>query len=116
MSLHELKEIKFPVDTVPVEDQPAENIEVVANIYFRSVLLKHAGLVIPQHSHGHDHATFVGSGKVRVWVNQEWKGDFEAGRAIEIKAGQNHLFRALEDNTRLTCVHDLRSAALIKES
>jgi len=111
-----MKGYDLPTCIYPLKESPVENIEMVSGIYFRSILLEQPGTVIPQHSHGHDHATYIGSGKVRLWVNEEWKGDFEAGRAIEIKAGQKHLFQSLEPNTRLTCVHDLNSAALIKES
>lgn len=100
----------------PIKDQPTENIQLIGGIYFRSVLLKDEGTVIPQHSHKYDHATYVGNGSVRLWVNSKWKADFKAGEAIEIKAGQKHLFMSLEPNTRLTCVHDLNSAALIEEA
>lgn len=98
-----------------LKDQPLENIQIVCGIYFRSILLEVPDLIVPQHSHGHDHATYVASGGTRVWVNGEYKGDFKAGEAIEIKADQKHLFMSLEPNTRLTCVHDLNSAALIEE-
>ncbi len=103
-------------NVVPIKDQPVENIKIVCGIYFRSILLKDAGLVVPQHSHGHDHATYVASGSVRAWVGNEFKGDFIAGDAIEIRADDKHTFMSLEPNTRLTCVHDLKSAALIKEA
>lgn len=98
-----------------MKDHPLENIQIVCGIYFRSVLLEIAGIVIPQHSHGHDHATYVASGSVRAWVDGKYKGEYKAGDAIEIKAEQKHLFMSLEPNTRLTCVHDLNSAALIEE-
>lgn len=106
----------LPDKFVILDEQPVEFIEIVAGLYFRSVLLKLAGTIIPQHQHGHDHATYVGNGKVRLWVNKEWKGDYQAGQAIEIKAHQDHLFQALENDTRLTCVHNLKSAELIKEA
>lgn len=97
-----------------LEQQPVERIEEVCGIYFRSVLLDRAGVVIPQHSHDHDHATFVGAGRARVWVDGTWYGDFEAGRAIAIKAGCAHVFQALEPMTRLACVHDIASAESVK--
>lgn len=105
----------LPAGTKELDEPIVENIQTVCGIYFRSVLLKEAGTVIPQHEHEYDHATYVGSGKVRLWVNNELKGEYSAGEAIEIKAKQKHLFLSLEPNTRLTCVHDLRSASLIKE-
>ena len=92
-----------------------ELIEEVAGIYFRSVLLANAGDVIPQHVHDHDHATFVGAGKARLWVDGVWSADYEAGRAVEVKAGKSHVFQALEPNTRLACVHDVESAESAKK-
>lgn len=105
---------QIPTNTAPIEPPP-EFIETVCGIYFRSVFLKNKDTIIPQHVHYYDHATYVGSGSVRLWVNDKWEADYKAGSAIPIKAGQQHLFMSLEDNTRLTCVHDTQSAALLKE-
>jgi hypothetical protein len=105
----------YPLPTVqPTDKKTIEFIQEVCGIYFRSVLLEDSGTVIPQHTHSHDHATYVGSGKVRLWVDGKWLGDFPAGQAIGIEKDKFHLFQSLEPNTRLTCVHDLHSAALIK--
>lgn len=89
-------------------------VEEVAGIYFRSVFLPFKGMTVPQHMHDHDHATFCGSGSARVYVNDQFHCDVKAGHAIEIKAGKRHLFEALEDDTRLTCVHDIASVEAIK--
>lgn len=105
----------LPENLADLNDQPVERIEEVCGLYFRSVLLERVGTVIPQHSHDHDHATFVGAGKARAWVDGVWYGDYEAGRAIPIKAGRKHVFQALEPMTRLACVHDVASAESVKE-
>lgn len=102
-------------ETRPLDNIPVERIEEVCGIYFRSVLLELVNTVIPQHQHDHDHATFVASGKARAWADGQWIGDYEAGSAVEIKAGSLHVFQALEPNTRLVCVHDIASAESIKE-
>ena len=104
----------LPKITHDLVDQPVEHIETVAGIYFRSILLARAGHVVPQHSHGHDHATYVGAGAARLWVDGKWVGDYPAGYAVEIKAGRAHVFQALQDNTRLACVHDVSSAESVK--
>lgn len=108
-SMHSLPDL-----STRLEDQPVERIEIVGNLYFRSVLLKKRGTSIPQHSHDHDHATLVCSGAARVWIGGVYHGDFEAGHAVEIKAGRQHVFQALEANTRLCCVHDVASAESVK--
>jgi len=82
----------------------------VAGLYFRSVFLKEGGSVIPQHVHDYDHATYVATGSVRLWVDGSWKGDYGAGEAIRIAAGHSHLFCSLQPNTRLCCVHHTDSA------
>lgn len=110
-----LKRFPVPTDLRPLDSVPVESIEEVCGLYFRSILLERAGTVIPQHEHDHDHATYVGSGSARVWVNGEWIADYKAGSAIPIKAGDTHLFQALEPMTRLVCVHDIDSAESAKE-
>lgn len=95
-------------------DHPVEYIEEVCGLYFRSILLEKAGDRVPQHSHDHDHATFVGQGSVLAMADGEPIGYFAAGRAVPIKAGAVHEFEAQEDNTRLTCVHSIESAESIK--
>lgn len=97
-----------------LDEAPVEFIEEVCGIYFRSVLLKARGHTVPQHEHDHDHATFVGAGAVRVWADGRHVGDYEAGRAIPVRAGVKHAFQALKDHTRLACVHDVASAEAIK--
>lgn len=80
-----------------------EKIHIVGGIYFRSILIN-KDVSLPQHTHNHDHATYVGSGSVRLWINGVESGDYFGGDAVEIKGGSEHLFMALEDNTRLVCV------------
>jgi len=93
---------------------PIEFIEEVAGLYFRSILLKYPGMVVPQHVHDHDHATYIGNGCARLYVDGVLKGDYPAGHAVEIKAGHEHTFVSLEPNTRLTCVHNAVSAQSVK--
>jgi hypothetical protein len=104
----------LPTSVAPLERQPVQFVDEVCGIYFRSIILERAGQCVPQHVHDHDHATFVGSGKARVWIDGEWDGDYTAGHAIAIKADKKHVFQALEDNTLLACVHDVASAESVK--
>jgi quercetin dioxygenase-like cupin family protein len=78
-----------------------EEIVIVAGIYFRTVTIEEAELV-PQHVHDESHATQVCSGRVRLWVEGQWIGDFGPG-VIEIEGGKLHTFLALE-RSRLSCV------------
>lgn len=106
---------KIPV-TVPLDpnDTIVENITEGAGFYFRTITLKKAGMVVPQHTHDYDHATLVGHGKVRAWRDDKWVGDFEMGEAIVIPANCKHVFESLEPGTVLTCVHNIASVMSLK--
>lgn len=93
---------------------PVEFVDEVEDLYFRSVLLQKNDFVT-QHVHPYSHATYCGSGAARLWVDGIWERDVVAGQAVGIKAGKKHAFLALEDDTRITCVHDTTSAGYIKE-
>lgn len=104
----------LPDITHQLAELPVERIVEAGGLYFRSVLLREAGTVIPQHVHDHDHVTFIGSGSVRGWQDGNWIGDKAAGECFEIQAGHEHVFQALEP-ALLACVHDIESATSIKE-
>ena len=94
-----------------LSDEIVETIhDNVCGLYFRSVLLAKKGDRIAQHGHDHDHANYCGNGAAGVYVDGKMLGIVLAGGAVEIRAGKSHEFVALEDNTRLTCVHDVASA------
>jgi quercetin dioxygenase-like cupin family protein len=97
-----------------MSDEAVEFVEEVCGIYFRSVFLPKAGMRVAQHTHDHDHATYCGAGRALVIVDGESNGEVVAGRAVAVLAGKKHEFVALEDGTRLTCVHDVASAESIK--
>jgi len=95
-------------------EQPVERITTTSTGYYRSVLLKKAFTCIPQHVHDHAHDTLVCNGRARGWADGEYLGEKEAGEAFEIAAGKRHVFQALEDNTRLACIHNIESADSVK--
>lgn len=95
---------------LPLKDQPVEYIDDVGGLYFRAILLAKAGDTVPQHVHDYNHVTLVASGKARLWIEGVWVADIEGFKAIEIEANRQHVFQALEPNTRLACVHQLNGA------
>lgn len=92
-----------------------EFVDEVCGLYFRSILIRNAGTRVPQHVHPYDHATYCGSGSAMMYVEGVPIRTVSAGEAVEVKANKQHAFEALEPNTRLTCVHDARSALAAKE-
>ena len=92
-----------------------EFADEVGGVYFRSVLIKKAGARIPQHIHDYDHATYCGRGSAAMLVDGIHTRDVKEGEAVLVVAGKEHAFQALEDNTRLTCMHDAASALSMKQ-
>lgn len=95
-------------------DQPVERITEAAGLYFRSLWLPVAGMVVAQHVHDYDHATLVGSGRARGYCDGQLLGEKGRGEVFEITAGCAHAFEAVEPETLLVCVHDLASALSVK--
>ena len=92
-----------------------EFVEEKAGIYFRSILIPEAGTWVPQHTHDESHATYCGQGSAAMYVDGEFVLKVFAGHAVEVEAGKQHAFRALENYTRLTCVWDAERALRLKE-
>lgn len=77
-----------------------------------------AGSLVPQHVHKYDHTTVVATGAVKVWEDYRDKGIVTAPATILIRAGTRHLFKTLEDNTTILCIHNAMRpdvAAVIEE-
>lgn len=87
----------------------------VCGLYFRSVLLPKMGMRIYQHEHEYDHPTYCGNGSAEYWEEGKLIGNVKAGDVVEVKAAKKHFFVALEDNTRLTCVHSVESETSLRK-
>jgi quercetin dioxygenase-like cupin family protein len=92
-----------------------EFVEEVEGIYFRSILLPKAGMRVEQHQHEVSHPTYCGSGRAALFIDGKHVADVAAGHAIGVRANAPHLFVALEDNTRLSCIFDAARAQEIKK-
>lgn len=99
-----------------IQDAKGFEVETLAHylidgVYIKPFVAKKAGTFMGQHSHSYDHATFVASGAIRVFVDGDVKGDYQAGEVIEIRAGKKHVLLALEDNTVAACIHNTHGKA-----
>lgn len=103
-----------PITPLPLKEPLVESIREGCGVYLRSVLLIERWTMVPQHRHDHDHLTLIAAGSARGWANGALIGDREAGDIFEIRAGADHVFMALEPNTRLVCVHNIESAESVK--
>ena len=91
-----------------------EKVDEIAGVYMRSILLKQKGVSVPQHAHPYAHATLCASGSANVHMGMDFKGRMNAGDIMEVPKDISHTFTAQEDNTRLVCIHNTKSAEFIK--
>lgn len=96
-------------------DPPVEFIDEVEGIAIRSTVLEKKGDCVGQHAHPYSHATLVGSGEVRLWVDGQWTGDFKRGQPIGVKAGRVHIFQALADDTFMSCLTISEIAEMVRK-
>ena len=92
------------------ENQPTTELTLYAGIYCKRWTIPDTGTLLPQHSHSYDHLTYLVSGAVRVYRNDQYRGDYYAPSAIRIPARQAHAFQSLEDNVVLLCLHNMDHA------
>jgi len=79
---------------------------IYAGIYCRGWRVPDAGTLLPQHGHRHPHISYVISGTVRVWQEDEVLGDFVGPCAIKIPALALHRFLTLTDSVVILCIHN----------
>jgi len=96
-----------PPAAAPLEQQPDPWFVHADGLEVKQLDFKKAGWTAAQHVHAFDHLTMLAAGSLRVWVNDDYRGDFRAPQAFLVKAGEAHLFVALEDNTIAYCIHNL---------
>jgi quercetin dioxygenase-like cupin family protein len=81
-------------------------LEIYAGIYCKTYRVPDAGTVLPQHSHHHDHLTFVSSGAVYVERDGRPAGRYDAPALVRIPAHTMHSFITLGPDTVLSCIHN----------
>lgn len=91
----------------PVEQPIRTDFEMVDGIAVVSWLVEKAGTVMPQHSHSYPHISQLAVGKVRVWKDREFLGEFAAPAQIVIEAHTKHTFETLADHTHILCIHNV---------
>lgn len=88
------------------DHQPTSELILYAGIYLKTYVVPDRGTLLPQHSHRHPHISFVVSGVVRVWADEELLGDYAGPRAVKIAAGVKHSFLTLTDRVCFSCIHN----------
>ncbi len=96
-------------------EQPiSTEIKMADGVFTKSMVVRKAGTLIPQHSHRYSHVSVLVRGSVRVVTDDDDLGVFEAPAGIVIAAGVKHLFETLVDDTIVLCVHDIGTAEAVE--
>lgn len=95
-------------------EQPDEvDFSLADGIFIKSGLFKRANRLVPQHSHEHDHTSFIATGSVNAWCDDEYLGAFVAPASIFIKKHCKHTFLTLQENTLILCIHNISRSGII---
>lgn len=94
---------------VPVEHrrQPiGDDLFLDEWLFVKPIALK-AGEACEQHVHEKDHATFVATGTMRVWMDGQDQGTVTGPNIIKVRGGVKHQFLA-ETDVLFCCIWNLR--------
>lgn len=96
------------MDFVAAAEQPIEtDLTITADLFVKSYCIQKTGSFVPQHVHEFDHVSTIAYGGVKVWEDGNYRGERHAPVSFIIKAGVQHTFETLVDNTVLLCIHRL---------
>lgn len=90
------------------------NFHLADDVFIKSGTFKDIGTIIPQHSHEYDHTSFIATGAVQVWCDDEYLGIYNAPQGILIKKHAKHRFVTLEENTTILCIHNISRNGMIE--
>lgn len=105
--------IPIPTSFVPVEQPPEWQVSV-DGVFIKQMVLAKVGHIVPQHVLAYDHHSMLAHGAVRLWADGQYAGDFVAPSPILIRAGVQHTFMALEDETIVYCIHRLHGTDAVE--
>ena len=94
-------------DDLELDGVPDAKLAVAGNVFVKSMHFKKDGQIMRGHKHTYDHITLLAKGSVRATVG-EATVEFKAPHLLVTRAGEEHSFVALEDDTILCCIHALR--------
>ncbi len=97
-----------------MEQPPVVEFVEADGIFIKQMYLHEVGTLVPQHSHKYEHVSMLACGAVRVWVDGDLVGDFEAPRPIIIQANRKHLFQSLLPDTIIYCIHNIERTGAVE--
>ena len=81
-------------------------VTIYAGIFVKAYNVPDRGTLLPQHSHAWAHVSYIVSGVVRIWRNDDELGDFIGPCTVNIPALTPHRFLTLSDNVVILCIHN----------
>ncbi len=81
-------------------------VKLVDGVFVKGTTFPVEGTVCPQHSHSHDHLSWIATGGARIEAGGVVIGDFYAPCGVTIRAGAVHLFTTLRPDTTVLCIHN----------
>jgi quercetin dioxygenase-like cupin family protein len=88
------------------EHQPEGSLCLYAGVFAKTWTVRDRGTLLPQHSHVWPHISYIVSGVVRVWRDDELLGDYAGPCAVKIPAHALHKFLTLTDDVTILCIHN----------
>lgn len=117
MTEHEAMQIISPgqVALIPQPQEPdVAVVETPDGLFLKEIYFGEPGTFMGQHGHQYAHAHLVGSGAMRVWIDDDTFRDFDAGQIINIEAGKLHTFMSLKPETRGFCIHNTAPITVVE--
>lgn len=94
-----------------LDEQPVTvDLKLTDDLFIKTVVVQHAGSIIPQHAHKFSHVTLLAVGSMRVWADGVPLGDFTGPTGILIRAEVKHRMETLTDGVVFACVHALHGS------
>lgn len=106
--------VSVPTQFFEVPPVESREIRTPDKLFIKSMHVPKAGTVIPQHAHVWGHTTYLAKGRLRVWRDGEYVGDFTAPHELWIDKGVKHTFQTLEDDVIALCIHNLQEESVVK--
>lgn len=82
-------------------------IKMADGIFVKQMILDAAGTVVPQHSHTYEHLSMLALGRILVWKDGIFFGEFSAPTGIPIAAHAKHTFVSISDQVIIYCIHNI---------
>ena len=82
------------------------DLGIYAGVFIKTWTVRDRGTLLPQHSHEFPHISYIVSGAVRIWREDEQPRDFVGPCPVKVPALAKHKFLTLSDNVVILCIHN----------